>query len=190
MAEISVIVPIYNTEQFLHRCIDSMLSQSFTDFELVLVDDGAAPEGHHHFHLVSVSQELGGMIQLEVEVVVVGLRPHVNLLNLRLGTVGLDLFLLFLLFVKIFLIIHHLAYRRVGLRGDLHQIQLIALGNLQSFPEGDNLRLEILSYYAYYLGGDVFINIMLGFLLVGRNITNSISRVWCALQSSFSVYFF
>lgn len=38
---ISVIVPIYNAEQYLHRCIDSILAQSYTDFELLLVDDGS-----------------------------------------------------------------------------------------------------------------------------------------------------
>lgn len=38
---ISIIVPIYNAEQFLHRCIDSILAQSYTDFELLLVDDGS-----------------------------------------------------------------------------------------------------------------------------------------------------
>ncbi len=41
MAAISVIVPIYNTERYLYRCIDSILSQTFNDFELVLVDDGS-----------------------------------------------------------------------------------------------------------------------------------------------------
>ena len=39
--KISVIVPIYNAEKFLHRCIDSILAQSFTDFELLLIDDGS-----------------------------------------------------------------------------------------------------------------------------------------------------
>lgn len=38
---ISVIVPVYNTELYLHRCIDRILSQSFTDFELLLIDDGS-----------------------------------------------------------------------------------------------------------------------------------------------------
>lgn len=38
---ISIIVPVYKVENYLHRCIDSILSQSFTDFELILVDDGS-----------------------------------------------------------------------------------------------------------------------------------------------------
>ena len=38
---ISIIVPIYNAEQYLHRCIDSILVQSHADFELLLVDDGS-----------------------------------------------------------------------------------------------------------------------------------------------------
>lgn len=41
LPEISVIVPIYNAEKFLRRCIDSILSQTYTDFELLLVDDGS-----------------------------------------------------------------------------------------------------------------------------------------------------
>lgn len=38
---ISVIVPVYNSEQYLHRCIDSILAQTYTDFELLLIDDGS-----------------------------------------------------------------------------------------------------------------------------------------------------
>ena len=38
---VSIIVPVYNTEKFLHRCIDSILAQSYTDFELLLIDDGS-----------------------------------------------------------------------------------------------------------------------------------------------------
>lgn len=41
---ISIIVPIYNAEKYLHRCIDSILAQSYTDFELLLIDDGS-PDG-------------------------------------------------------------------------------------------------------------------------------------------------
>ena len=39
---ISVIVPVYNTEKYIHRCIDSVLSQTFPDFELLLIDDGSS----------------------------------------------------------------------------------------------------------------------------------------------------
>lgn len=39
--KISVIVPVYNSEQYLYKCIDSILSQTFTDFELILVNDGS-----------------------------------------------------------------------------------------------------------------------------------------------------
>lgn len=41
MPTISVIVPVYNAEKCLHRCVDSILSQTFTDFELLLIDDGS-----------------------------------------------------------------------------------------------------------------------------------------------------
>lgn len=38
---ISVIVPVYNAERYLHKCVDSILAQTFADFELLLVDDGS-----------------------------------------------------------------------------------------------------------------------------------------------------
>lgn len=38
---ISVIVPVYNVEKYLHRCIDSILAQTYSDFELLLIDDGS-----------------------------------------------------------------------------------------------------------------------------------------------------
>lgn len=39
--KISVIVPIYNGESYIERCINSILNQTFQDFELILIDDGS-----------------------------------------------------------------------------------------------------------------------------------------------------
>lgn len=41
MAEVSIIVPVYQVEKYIRQCIDSILAQTFTDFELILVDDGS-----------------------------------------------------------------------------------------------------------------------------------------------------
>lgn len=41
MPNLSIIVPVYKVEQYIHKCVDSILNQTFTDFELILVDDGS-----------------------------------------------------------------------------------------------------------------------------------------------------
>lgn len=38
---ISVIVPVYNSEKYLERCVDSILSQTYSNFEIILIDDGS-----------------------------------------------------------------------------------------------------------------------------------------------------
>ena len=41
IAMISIIVPLYNAEKYVHACVESILGQTYKDFELLLVDDGS-----------------------------------------------------------------------------------------------------------------------------------------------------
>ena len=39
--KISIIVPVYNVEKFLPRCLDSLIGQTFNDYEIIIIDDGS-----------------------------------------------------------------------------------------------------------------------------------------------------
>ena len=41
MCKISIIVPVYNSEKYLRRCLDSLQNQSFKDIEIIIVNDGS-----------------------------------------------------------------------------------------------------------------------------------------------------
>lgn len=43
---ISIVIPIYNAEKYLHRCLDSILCQTYNDFEIILIDDGSNDESY------------------------------------------------------------------------------------------------------------------------------------------------
>ena len=43
-SKISIIVPVYNSEQYLSQCIDSVINQTFTDWELILINDGSTDQ--------------------------------------------------------------------------------------------------------------------------------------------------
>ncbi len=44
MAKISLIVPVYNTEEYLNKCLDSLISQSLKDIEIILINDGSTDD--------------------------------------------------------------------------------------------------------------------------------------------------
>lgn len=41
---VSVVVPVYNVERYLHRCIDSLIRQDYSSYEIILVDDGSTDD--------------------------------------------------------------------------------------------------------------------------------------------------
>lgn len=65
---LSIVVPVYNTEEYLECCINSILAQEFTDYELILVDDGSTDNSGdicdryaaEHAHVRCLHQPNGG----------------------------------------------------------------------------------------------------------------------------------
>ena len=41
VAKVSIGVPVYNVEAYLRKCLDSIMNQTFKDFEVIMVDDGS-----------------------------------------------------------------------------------------------------------------------------------------------------
>lgn len=66
MPKVSIIIPVYNAEKCLSRCVDSVLSQTFTDWELVLVDDGSTDDS---FALCQQTQEANGATDGRITVI-------------------------------------------------------------------------------------------------------------------------
>ena len=44
MAEISVIVPVYNVQKYLRKCLNSLVKQTFKDIEIIAVNDGSTDD--------------------------------------------------------------------------------------------------------------------------------------------------
>lgn len=65
--KISIIVPVYNAEKYIRRCLDSITQQTFTDFEVILIDDGSNDNSgficdeyaskHQQFHVIHKENE-------------------------------------------------------------------------------------------------------------------------------------
>lgn len=69
MSEVSVIVPVYNTEKYLERCLNSILNQTYSDYEIILVNDGSKDNSleicnnykSKHNNIIVIDKENGGL---------------------------------------------------------------------------------------------------------------------------------
>ena len=51
MAKVSVIVPVYNTEQYLEKCLDSLVNQTLEDIEIIIINDGSTDDSKKKIEL-------------------------------------------------------------------------------------------------------------------------------------------
>ena len=66
---VSIVIPVYKVEKTIHRCVDSVLSQTFTDYEIILVDDGSPDNSgeicdeyrEKHENITVIHKENGGL---------------------------------------------------------------------------------------------------------------------------------
>ena len=45
---ISVVIPVYNTEPYIKKCLDSVIYQTYGDLEIILIDDGSTAVSYTH----------------------------------------------------------------------------------------------------------------------------------------------
>ena len=126
--------------RFHHRAgldVREILGARHDDGELLLrllgVRDFATAEAHGELHLVARFEEAARRFHLEVEVVVVGLRTELDLLDVNDRLLALGLARLLLLLVLVLAEVEDLADRRVGLRVHLDEVESLFLGLAERF---------------------------------------------------------
>ena len=112
------------------------------ELTLLFEHDRASAEEDIRLHFVSVLEELDGMFELEVIIVVVRLGSETNLLNLLLLLVGFRLFLLFLLRVQELLIVDDPADRGSRRRSYLDEVEILVISYFHSLL----IRVDALLY--------------------------------------------
>lgn len=99
-------------------------------FALLFEDDGASAEEDVSFHFIAFLEELLRMFELEVIVMIVGLRTETDLFHLLLLLVSFRLLLLFLLRIEELLVVNNSADRRIGRRRYLDQVEVLLISNM------------------------------------------------------------
>ncbi len=130
-------------------------------FTLLLEYYGTTAEEYIRLHLRSLLKEVLGVLQLEVVVVVVGLRSETYLFNDYLHGLGLDFFGLFLLVVQEFLVIGYARDWGVGVRRYLYEVEFHLVGEPERVADGHYFRFfNVVPHDPYLRRRDVFVNLM------------------------------
>ena len=79
MPKLSIVVPVYNAEKYLNQCLDSIMKQSFTDFELIIVDDGSTDRSGAICDGYALADQRVRVVHTENQGVVTARRTGVNL---------------------------------------------------------------------------------------------------------------
>ena len=119
------------------------------EFTLLLEDDGTSAEEDIGFDFVAVLEELDGMLEFEIVVMVVGLRSETDFLDFHFLGIGLSLFLLFLLGVEEFLVVDDPADRRSGGRCDLDEVEVLVIRHAHGLFEIVDTGLYVVADKAY-----------------------------------------
>ncbi len=118
------------------------------------------------------------MLQLEVVVVVVGLGSETDLLHNYLCRLGLDFLGLLLLLVEIFLIVENLAYRRLCVGRDFHQVELELFGYLAGFMNGVYAWCHVVADKTHLACVDVLVDVVRRLFHLAR-----VAALWAAGSS-------
>ena len=138
-------------------------------FSLVGIKDGAPFEKYRGLNLGTFLKELHGMLQFELEIMLVRIRAEAYFLDDYLGRIGLHLLRLLLLLIEIFLIVNNLAYRRVCLCTYLYQIKSEFVSHLHGLRNRiDSLLLNIVAYETNSWSRNLFVDSQ-SVLVLGRS---------------------
>ena len=126
---------------------------------LVLEHDGTAAEEDGGLHLGTLLQELLRMLELELEVVLVGIGAETDFLENDLCGIALHLLGLLLLLVQIFLVIEYLAYGRIGLVGNEYQVEFQRICKRKSLGKGIYPLLgNVFTHETHLRGSNLLVN--------------------------------
>ena len=129
---------------------------------LVLEHNGTSPEEDGRLYLGAFLEEFPGVLELELEIVLVGIRTEADFLDHHLGGVGFHLLRLLLALVEELFVIEYLTNWRIGLGADFHQIQLELVCQLQCFRNRVYARFRnIFPNQTHLLGSNLLVYVQL-----------------------------